>query len=47
MKKLLLSALLLTIGSVNVLAVERPDQGPDIYKPNKYRSWNNLHGWPR
>ena len=38
MKKLLLSALvLLTIGSVNALAKERPDQGPDIYNPNNYR----------
>ena len=37
MKKLLLSALLLTIGSINVSAGERPDQGPDIYNPNNYR----------
>ena len=34
MKKLLLSALLLTIGSVNVLAGERTAQGPDIYNIN-------------
>ena len=38
MKKLLLSALLLTIGSVNVLAGERTAQGPDIYNPNNYRT---------
>ena len=38
MKKLLLSTLiLLTIGSVNALAKERPDQGPDLYNPNNYR----------
>ena len=38
MKKLLLSTLvLLTIGSVNVLAGERTAQGPDIYNPNNYR----------
>ena len=38
MKKLLLSALIiLSIGSVNALAKERPDQGPDIYNPNNYR----------
>ena len=38
MKKLLLSALLLTIGSVNALAGERTAQGPDIYNPNNYRT---------
>ena len=38
MKKLLLSALIiLSIGSVNALAKERPDQGPNIYNPNNYR----------
>ena len=37
MKKLLLSALLLSIGSVNVSACERTTQGPNIYNPNNYR----------
>ena len=38
MKKILLAALTaLTINTVVAAAVERPDQGPDIYNPNNYR----------
>ena len=37
MKKLILSSLVfLTIGSVNALAKEIPDLGPNIYNPNNY-----------
>ena len=39
MKKILLAALTaLTINTVVAAAVERPDQGPDIYNPNNYRT---------